>query len=82
MTAIELNQAKISVEKIFQSALEGEEVIITQDKEPILKLVRLNGAKNLDSETNALEKLSKIRISASPDFSVKADLYSVEEGDE
>ncbi len=79
MTAIELNQAKISVEKIFQSALEGEEVIITQDKKPVLKLVRVNSAQDFDSETNALEKLSKIRISASPDFSVKADLYSIED---
>ena len=79
MTAIELNQAKIKVEALFQSAMDGEEIIITQNEKPILKLVRVNSLLDDDLETNALEKLQKIRISASPDFSTKANLYSIED---
>ncbi len=82
MTAIELNQAKIKVEVLFQSALDGEEIVITQDEKPVLKLVRVNPAISPDDETNALEKLQKIRISAAPELSTKANLYSIEEGDE
>ncbi len=77
MTAIEMNQAKNKVEALFQSAMEGEEVIITQDEKPVLKLIRINALTEPNSETNALEKLQKIRISAAPDFSVKADLYVI-----
>ena len=33
-------------------------------------------------ESNALEKLSKIRISATPDLSVQANLYSMKENAE
>ena len=79
MTAIELNQAKIKVEALFQSAMDGEEIIITQNEKPILKLVRVNHLLDDDLETNALEKLQKIRISASPDFSTKANLYLIED---
>lgn len=79
MTAIELNQAKIKVEALFQSAMDGEEIIITQNEKPILKLVRVNSLLDDDLETNALEKLQKIRISASPDFSTNANLYSIED---
>lgn len=79
MTAIELNQAKIKVEALFQSAMDGEEIIITQNEKPILKLVRVNSLLDDDLETNALKKLQKIRISASPDFSTKANLYSIED---
>lgn len=79
MTAIELNQAKIKVEALFQSAIDGEEVIITQNEKPILKLVRVDSLLDDDLETNALEKLQKIRISASADFSTKANLYSIED---
>ena len=79
MTAIELNQAKIKVEALFQSAMDGEEVIITQNEKPILKLVRVNSLLDDALETNALEKFQKIRISASPDFSTNANLYSIED---
>jgi len=57
MTAIEINQAKIKVEALFQSAMDGEEVIITENEEPVLKLVRVNAAAGTHFETNALEKL-------------------------
>lgn len=80
MMAIEINQAKSKVDALFQSAMAGEEIIITQDEKPVLKLIRINTAVEVDSETNALEKLQRIRISAAPDFSVRADLYSIEDG--
>ena len=79
MTAVEINQAKTTVEALFQSAMEGEEVIITQNEKPVLKLVRVNAVTEANDETNALEKLQKIRISAAPDFSVKAGLYSIDD---
>jgi len=82
MTAIELNQAKIKAEALFQSALDGEEIVITQNEKPVLKLVRVNQAIDADSETNALEKLQKIRISAALDFSTKANLFLVDEADD
>lgn len=79
MTAIEINQAKTKVEALFQTAMAGEEVIITQNEKPVLKLVRVNAVTEADSEINALEELRKVRISAAPDFSVKANLYSTED---
>lgn len=82
MAAIELNQAKITVEALFQTAMSGEEVIITQDEKPVLKLVRVNQTIQGDEDTNALERLQKIRISAAPDFSTRADLYSIGRDDD
>ncbi|HXG86292.1 MAG TPA: hypothetical protein VNI84_19900 [Pyrinomonadaceae bacterium] len=82
MAAIELNQAKIKVEALFQTAMLGEEVIITQDEKPVLKLVRVNQSVDANEETNALERLQKIRISAAPDLSTKANLYSIGNDDD
>lgn len=79
---IGLNQAKIKVEALFQTAMSGEEVIITENEKPVLKIVRVNPSPETSDETNALERLRKIRISAAPDFSTKADLYSIETDDE
>lgn len=82
MTAIELKQAKASVEKIFQSALDGEEVIITEDEKPVLKLMRIEASAVHENDINALGRLRKVRISATSDFSVKADLYPFNGTDE
>jgi prevent-host-death family protein len=43
MYPIDLNKAKTQMEQLIQSALDGEEVIITENGEPILKLVRVSG---------------------------------------
>jgi antitoxin (DNA-binding transcriptional repressor) of toxin-antitoxin stability system len=38
---IDLNEAKTRMESLIQSALDGEEVIITENNQPVLKLVRV-----------------------------------------
>lgn len=75
MTAIDLNQAKSTVDQVFQSALDGEDVIITEHEKPVLKITRIKSSGLGLDEPNALEKLQKIRISATSDFSAKAKLY-------
>lgn len=75
MTAIDLNQAKSIVDQIFQSALDGEDVIITDHEKPVLRITRIKSSGIDLDEPNALERLQKIRISATSDFSVKAELY-------
>ena len=75
MTAIDLNHAKSTVDQVFQSVLDGEDVIITEDEEPVLKISRINPLRLASDEPNALEKLQKIRISATSDFSATAELY-------
>lgn len=39
MYEIELEQAKAQLERVIQTALDGEEVVITQNQEAVLKLV-------------------------------------------
>jgi antitoxin (DNA-binding transcriptional repressor) of toxin-antitoxin stability system len=41
----DISQATISPETLFQIVLDGNEVVITQDNEPILKIVRVNQPK-------------------------------------
>ncbi len=45
MQRIDIDQTKNQFEKLLQAALNGDEVIITQNNEPILKLVRVTQAK-------------------------------------
>lgn len=42
MSRIELNEAKSQMGALIDVALSGEEVLITQDQQPVLKLVRVN----------------------------------------
>ena len=41
MQQIDIDNAKICLDRLFQSALNGEEVVITQNDQPVLKLVRI-----------------------------------------
>jgi antitoxin (DNA-binding transcriptional repressor) of toxin-antitoxin stability system len=41
MYKIDINQAQTQLESLLQSALRGDEIIITQNDQPVLKLVRL-----------------------------------------
>ena len=41
MHQIDLNEAKLHLVDIINIALSGEEVVITQDDHPVLKLVRV-----------------------------------------
>jgi antitoxin (DNA-binding transcriptional repressor) of toxin-antitoxin stability system len=43
---IELEKAKAQIESLFQTALDGEEVVITQNDQPILKLVQISVVKS------------------------------------
>ena len=45
MHQIEIADAKKQVESLMQAALDGDEVIITQDSEPVLRLVRVDQPK-------------------------------------
>lgn len=41
MQQIDLNQAKSQAAALFQAALDGEEIIITENEQPVLKLTRV-----------------------------------------
>ena len=82
MTEIELEQAKLSVDRLFQFAMDGEDVIITDHEKPVLRLSRIGNGSGDSEQTNALAMLRKIRISGSSDLSTTADLYANSEFDE
>lgn len=63
MREIDIDQAKIQLESLFQAALDGDEVIITQNNQPILKLVRFMQLKKRRQSGSA-----KGLISMSSDF--------------
>ena len=46
MYQIELEKAKAQIERLLQTALDGEEVVITQNEQPVLKLVSIASAKS------------------------------------
>ncbi|MBT9315044.1 type II toxin-antitoxin system Phd/YefM family antitoxin [Leptothoe spongobia] len=39
MQKVDINKAEVEITQLFQSALQGEEIIITRDQQPILKLI-------------------------------------------
>ena len=45
MQQIDIDQAKMQIATVLQSALEGDEIIITQNDQPVLKLVRVAQSK-------------------------------------
>ncbi|MGB3650588.1 MAG: DUF2281 domain-containing protein [Rivularia sp. (in: cyanobacteria)] len=45
MHQVDISQATNSPETLFQTVLDGNEVVITQNNEPILKIVRVNQPK-------------------------------------
>ncbi|NET57990.1 MAG: type II toxin-antitoxin system prevent-host-death family antitoxin [Symploca sp. SIO2E6] len=63
MHQIDIEQVKIQWEGLYQAALNGDEVIITQDNQPILKLVRLAPSKKRRQSGSA-----KGLIFMTPDF--------------
>ncbi|NES18555.1 MAG: type II toxin-antitoxin system prevent-host-death family antitoxin [Symploca sp. SIO3E6] len=63
MRQIDIEQVKIQWEGLFQAALNGDEVIITQNNQPILKLVRLAPSKKRRQSGSA-----KGLIFMTPDF--------------
>ncbi|MEO0984227.1 MAG: type II toxin-antitoxin system prevent-host-death family antitoxin [Cyanobacteria bacterium J06639_14] len=63
MQSIDITEAKTQIELLFQSALSGEDVIITQNNQPILKLVPLSQSPKRRQRGSA-----KGQIWMSPDF--------------
>ena len=63
MYQIELDKAKSQIEALIQTALDGEEVVITRNDEPVLKLVPV-------SKSNIRRKAgsAKSMITISEDF--------------
>lgn len=45
MQQIDLNQAKSQADVLFQAALSGEEIIITENEQPVLRLTRVSTEK-------------------------------------
>jgi len=45
MYQIDLEKAKAQISSLLQTALEGEEIIITQNEQPVLKLVPISAVK-------------------------------------
>lgn len=82
MNTVELSKASSSAEKIFKAALEGEEIIITENQEPVLRLSRIGAPVRSNGDFNALARLRSIRIAGPPDLSITADLVAHDENDE
>jgi antitoxin (DNA-binding transcriptional repressor) of toxin-antitoxin stability system len=45
MYQVEIGRVQEQLEEIIESALEGKEVVITQEDKPVLKLVRISHSK-------------------------------------
>jgi len=61
MYEIDLKTAKAEANRLIETALEGQEVVITKDDKPVLRLVPVNGVRR-DSGS------AKGQISISEDF--------------
>ena len=71
MHQIDIDQAKSQLESLLEAALSGDEVIITQNNQPILKLVRLAQPKKRRQSGSA-----KGLIWMSPDFDQPLEDFS------
>jgi prevent-host-death family protein len=45
MYQIDLEKAKAQISSLLQTALDGEEIVITQNEQPVLKLVPISAVK-------------------------------------
>ena len=61
MYEIDLKEAKAQANRLLESALEGEEVVITRDDKPIVRLVPVNGVRRHSGS-------AKGQVSMSEDF--------------
>ena len=65
MHQIDLDEAKTQMARLLQSALDGEEIIITENDQPILKIVRVS---NPVTKPHRQSGSAKGLISMSDDF--------------
>ena len=61
MYEIDLEKAKAEANRLLQTALDGEEVVITQDDKPVVRLVPVNGVRRRSGS-------AKGKISMTEDF--------------
>jgi antitoxin (DNA-binding transcriptional repressor) of toxin-antitoxin stability system len=64
MYRIELDKAQAQIASLLQTALDGEEVVITRNDQPVLKLVPVIAANNSSRRSGSAKGL----ISISEDF--------------
>lgn len=58
MQQIDIDKAKSQLDSLFQSALRGEEILITQNNQPVLKLVRVSQPRKRRQSGSAKEMIS------------------------
>ena len=61
MYEVDLKKAKAEASRLIETALEGQEVVITKDDKPVLRLVPVNGVRRHSGS-------AKGQISISEDF--------------
>ena len=71
MHQIDIEQAKLQLDSLFQAALDGDEVVITLNDQPVLKLVSFIQPKKRRQSGSA-----KGLISMSPDFDQPLEDFS------
>jgi antitoxin (DNA-binding transcriptional repressor) of toxin-antitoxin stability system len=71
MQQVDIIDAKIQIESLLQSALQGEEVIITQNNQPILKLIQF-----LQPPQRRQRGSARGQIWMSPDFNEPLEDFS------
>ncbi len=61
MKEIDLEKAKAQANRLLDTALQGEEIVITRDEKPVLRLVPVNGVRRRTGSATG-------KISISEDF--------------
>ncbi len=56
MKEIDLEKAKAQANRLLDTALQGEEIVITRDEKPVLRLVPVNGVRRRTG--SATDKIS------------------------
>lgn len=77
MRQIDIEQAKSQLESLFQAALDGDEVIITQNNQPVLKLVRFIQLKKRRQSGSAKGLISMVEQVSIISADVMFDSYPV-----
>jgi antitoxin (DNA-binding transcriptional repressor) of toxin-antitoxin stability system len=68
MQQVDIAEAKVQIENLLQSAISGEEIIITQNQQPILKLTTFLQPANLQPAKRRQRGSAKGQIWISSDF--------------
>lgn len=69
MYEIDIKRAKAEANRLIETALEGQEIVITEDDKPVLRLVPVNGVRRRSGS-------AKGQISISEDFDKPLDDFA------